>query len=243
MGTGPVCTRACACKIRLCVHWKLSLGKLMHISHLHNRLDFEQGLFHNLATLWLSEMGQLAFSGHVPANSWAEWFEMRHILNIFRTDSILVTACSFSSFWGYIWLSEINQIWAFVVFSGERMVVNAEQRGAAYFWRFTSGFCLVAKWYEEFCGIQLLVPDFDDQIDGLVQDCSIFLANALEKQQSCTKPSIYSMSHIFVTIYVIQCTCGIFLDTLKHGQLVVAMNIIPALCHQLMGSTVFVVLT
>ena len=27
-------------------------------------------------------------------------------------------------------------------------------------------------------------------IDGLVQDCSNFSANALELQQSCTKPSI-----------------------------------------------------
>ena len=29
-------------------------------------------------------------------------------------------------------------------------------------------------------------------IDGLVQDCSIFSALAMEILQSCTKPSIYS---------------------------------------------------
>ena len=29
-------------------------------------------------------------------------------------------------------------------------------------------------------------------IDGLVQDCSNSIANALELLQSCTKPSIYS---------------------------------------------------
>ena len=29
-----------------------------------------------------------------------------------------------------------------------------------------------------------------DNIDGLVQDCSNFIANALELLQSCTKPSI-----------------------------------------------------
>ena len=30
-----------------------------------------------------------------------------------------------------------------------------------------------------------------DHIEGLVQDCSNSIANALELQQSCTKPSIY----------------------------------------------------
>ena len=29
-------------------------------------------------------------------------------------------------------------------------------------------------------------------IDGLAQDCSISIANALEMLQSCTKPSIYA---------------------------------------------------
>ena len=31
----------------------------------------------------------------------------------------------------------------------------------------------------------------DAYIDGLAQDCSISIANALEILQSCTKPSIY----------------------------------------------------
>ena len=32
-----------------------------------------------------------------------------------------------------------------------------------------------------------------EYIDGFVQDCSNSIANALELQQSCTKPSIYIM--------------------------------------------------
>ena len=33
-------------------------------------------------------------------------------------------------------------------------------------------------------------------IDGLVQDCSISIANILEILQSCTKPSIYVLSEL-----------------------------------------------
>ena len=33
-------------------------------------------------------------------------------------------------------------------------------------------------------------------IDGLVQDCSNFIANALELLQSCTKPSIYGTKNV-----------------------------------------------
>ena len=36
--------------------------------------------------------------------------------------------------------------------------------------------------------------------DGLVQDCSISIANALEILQSCTKPSIYGFMQ-FIYIY------------------------------------------
>ena len=37
----------------------------------------------------------------------------------------------------------------------------------------------------------------EPDIDGLVQDSSIFIANTLRLLQSCTKPSIYSTnSHI-----------------------------------------------
>ena len=32
-------------------------------------------------------------------------------------------------------------------------------------------------------------------VDGLVQDCSISIANALEILQSCTKPSIYTKDY------------------------------------------------
>ena len=35
-------------------------------------------------------------------------------------------------------------------------------------------------------------------IDGLVQDCSNSIANALELLQSCTKPSIYCIQAIFL---------------------------------------------
>ena len=41
--------------------------------------------------------------------------------------------------------------------------------------------------------ISSLSPDY---IDGLVQDCSSSTANALELLQSCTKPSIFTCSHI-----------------------------------------------
>ena len=37
-----------------------------------------------------------------------------------------------------------------------------------------------------------LQRDWGD-IDGLVQDCSNYIANALELLQSCTKPSIYQL--------------------------------------------------
>ena len=30
-------------------------------------------------------------------------------------------------------------------------------------------------------------------VDGLVEDCSISIANALEIMQSCTKPSLYTV--------------------------------------------------
>ena len=39
---------------------------------------------------------------------------------------------------------------------------------------------------------QTISIDSGDYIDGLVQDCSNSIANALELLQSCTKPSIYS---------------------------------------------------
>ena len=39
-----------------------------------------------------------------------------------------------------------------------------------------------------------LVHDYEDDIDGLTQNCSNSIANALELLQSCTKPSIlYSL--------------------------------------------------
>ena len=39
----------------------------------------------------------------------------------------------------------------------------------------------------------------DGYIDGLAQDCSNFIANALELLQACTEPSI-SSSHVIYTI-------------------------------------------
>ena len=42
-------------------------------------------------------------------------------------------------------------------------------------------------------------------IEGLVQDCSISIANAMEILQSCTKPSIYLMHGIFclrINVYI-----------------------------------------
>ena len=39
----------------------------------------------------------------------------------------------------------------------------------------------------------LATADDNEQIDGLVQDCSNGIANALELLQSCTKPSKYEV--------------------------------------------------
>ena len=39
---------------------------------------------------------------------------------------------------------------------------------------------------------------------GLVQDCNISIALAMEILQSCTKPSIY---HIYVYVYICVCVC------------------------------------
>ena len=49
---------------------------------------------------------------------------------------------------------------------------------------------------EEMISMSQEVTDgtFDFHIDGLVQDCSISIANTLEILQSCTKPSIYHLS-------------------------------------------------
>ena len=41
----------------------------------------------------------------------------------------------------------------------------------------------------------------NEYIDGLVQDCSNSIANALELLQSCTKPSICFMSLSHYTLY------------------------------------------
>ena len=41
-----------------------------------------------------------------------------------------------------------------------------------------------------------------DYIDGLAQDCSNYIANALELLQSCTKPSIYWSEENLVTVYL-----------------------------------------
>ena len=38
-----------------------------------------------------------------------------------------------------------------------------------------------------------------DHIDGLVQDCSNSIANALELLQSCAKPSISNMNHVHIS--------------------------------------------
>ena len=45
--------------------------------------------------------------------------------------------------------------------------------------------------YSEFIASTVAHNTTEVNIDGLVQDCSNFIANALELLQSCTKPSIY----------------------------------------------------
>ena len=42
--------------------------------------------------------------------------------------------------------------------------------------------------------------DINNDIGGLVQDCSNSIANALELLQSCTKPSMYALN-VFCVIY------------------------------------------
>ena len=57
---------------------------------------------------------------------------------------------------------------------------------------------------------------FDKYIDGLVQDCSISIANALEILQSCTKPSICTAWYRAIWMgYVQQPTVSNKLDTSK----------------------------
>ena len=67
----------------------------------------------------------------------------------------------------------------------------------------------IAVYYEgrgTSCSITVLVIDTKcrcSYIGGLVQDCSISIANALEILQSCTKPSIISLKTIPGDITVI----------------------------------------
>ena len=51
---------------------------------------------------------------------------------------------------------------------------------------------------------------YADYIDGLVQDCSNSIANALELVQSCTKPSIYNGNFcmVYETIYTMYTLLG-----------------------------------
>ena len=50
-------------------------------------------------------------------------------------------------------------------------------------------FSIIQSYYDK---IWMSSIDFHCNIDGLVQDCSNSIANALELLQSCTKPSIWS---------------------------------------------------
>ena len=43
--------------------------------------------------------------------------------------------------------------------------------------------------------------DMKSDIDGLVQDCSFSIANALEILRLCTKPSIYSTLHAQCSVH------------------------------------------
>ena len=53
------------------------------------------------------------------------------------------------------------------------------------------------------------IPDAQnsDYIDGLVHDCGISSANALEIPQSCTKPSIYPPQWVASVICLHELTC------------------------------------
>ena len=55
--------------------------------------------------------------------------------------------------------------------------------------------------------MKILVWNTD--IDGLVQDCSNSIANALELLQSCTKPSIYASSGFYEFTHSLSISCSL----------------------------------
>ena len=52
-------------------------------------------------------------------------------------------------------------------------------------------------WWDLIVKLDLLDLYLLENIDGLVQDCSNFIANALELLQSCAKPLIFCMMELY----------------------------------------------
>ena len=69
------------------------------------------------------------------------------------------------------------------------------------------------------------VPPVNEYIDGLVQDCSISIANALRILHSCSKPSIYSSIGIFHWIILAELNNTFFCNVQKDVLLQAFYNI------------------
>ena len=54
----------------------------------------------------------------------------------------------------------------------------------------------MSSWRSKYSVVCRFLKERRKYIDGLVQDCSNSIANALELLQSCTKPSIYAFANI-----------------------------------------------
>ena len=67
-------------------------------------------------------------------------------------------------------------------------------------------------------------------MNGLVQECSISIANALEILQCCTKPAICDMQFVFLYFVILECTCQKMNFILLHVLLILdaccTMNIL-----------------
>ena len=101
----------------------LKFCMLMYLGHLQNWWDYGHGLliFLFLASLWLSEMGQIWGFRTFPGGrivGMALNFECWCIMTIFKIISLWSQSIVFCNF-GVFLLSEMGQIWGFRAFRGE----------------------------------------------------------------------------------------------------------------------------
>ena len=77
-------------------------------------------------------------------------------------------------------------------------------------------------------------------INGLVQDCSNSIANALELLQSCTKPSIYRLYHSPVhTHHPKKSTHGLCFVVFCCGKVLVYFTHIVQVCYTCIGAIIW----